>query len=463
MGLASVALAGFALQREATGVPAAVHDGPCEATDGARCWYVAADAPAAGQGSHASPFQRPQQAVDRARPGDFIYLRGGAEFTHDHAERYGFINVSGRVAVDGEPGRLITIKSYPGEQAVIRGRSVDGIPTENLGIRISRSYWRVEGLRIIHGVICVACNVVPNIEHVWIVGNHISDALASVGNFGMISISGQTTQGGPVREVDPRNIFIHHNVVHTLWGMQPGNVGPLPWYEDRDVEHHACLMIHRASGLVEMVGNEFSECASIFYSKFLGPGPTVARDNYFHSARSIAYRWRSSRPEFENNVFARFQRPEASFDITQGAPVEGLVFRRNTFHLGPWEMNPQGSRGAVGWNDQPHVFRDNVVYGPAYHARTPSRGSDIDGNCLVGDGTVTAGGPRSRPMMWNEYRSSLGHDRAGTHLPAAGARAVFRNTATGDFSLVGAAATACAGRGADQAAPPRVRAAMESP
>ena len=427
------------------GGPTVPVDAACEATGGARCWYVAADAGSGGNGTIGSPFRVPQDAVRRADPGDFIYLRGGAEFTQAnawvdpiHGSFLAFI--LGSEGSAGEAGRPITLKSYPEEQAVVRGTFAPG---EHLGIKVGKSHWRVEGLRVYQGALSVGHSGSGlDIEDVWIVGNHFSDVIATPGNFGIINVTGQQTQGGPVdHSLDPIDIHIHDNIVHTLWGEQPdGSV--LPWDEDVYIEHHACFMLQKSGGLVELVGNEFYECANIFYSKWEGPGPTVARDNYFHDARNIVYRWRSDRPEFEGNVFARFERLESSFNISHDLVV-GAEFRNNTFDLGPWSENPDGARGAITWNGNPHVFRDNVVFGRQYHESQPLPASDIDGNCVIWDSTLVAVDGYS----WAEYQAAFGHDLNGAHVSETDPAAVFADRAGGDYSLIGEAAEACAQAG----------------
>ncbi len=60
-------------------------------------------------GSLESPWRTVQHAVDQLEPGDTLYLRGGVYYEHIILSR------------SGEPGRPITVRSYPGELAVIDG------------------------------------------------------------------------------------------------------------------------------------------------------------------------------------------------------------------------------------------------------------------------------------------------------------------------------------------------------
>jgi hypothetical protein len=294
---------------------------------------------------------------------------------------------------------------------------------------------------------------------------------ATRGNFGVLRVSGQPAGQAPgvIHDLDPADVFFHHNTVRTLWGAQQDRADVLPWHEDRDVEHHAAFMLAKAGGRVEIVGNEFSECASIFYSKWLGPGPTIVRNNYFHTARAIAFRWRSSQPRFEGNVFARFTLPGGLFNMDQG-DVTGAVFRNNTFDLGRWR-GPGGRDGRdVGGNHRGFglssadaagmVFENNVFLGPelfrigsAHVEEDPPAWSNarIDGNCILWDESfIAARGPgMSQTRTWEQYRADFGHDAAGVRVMETDATKVFADPASGDYRLIGEAARLCAGKGAD--------------
>jgi hypothetical protein len=266
----------------------------CEAVAPARCWYVAADAPADGTGAFEEPFRRPQDAVERALPGDFIYLRGGAEFTHEHAIDGRIIGTDTRCCADGEPGRPITLKSYPGEEAVVRGRF------ENWGdftIQLVRSHWRLEGLhlyatRIVVGVGSL-CNqdasyCGPSVRGVWIVGNTLRDVVARWSNYGVIQIHGQPAgqTATVVHEHDPADIHIIGNTVRNVWAQpdQHGTRDPVPWYQDADPEHNACFAGLKWYRDVYVRDNDFGECPQIIYFKWESPGPLYLEGNTFGPA-----------------------------------------------------------------------------------------------------------------------------------------------------------------------------------
>lgn len=63
----------------------------------------------ANDGSEARPWRTIQHAVDSLPPGATLYLRGGVFYEHV------------TVAKSGEPGKPITIRSYPGELAILDG------------------------------------------------------------------------------------------------------------------------------------------------------------------------------------------------------------------------------------------------------------------------------------------------------------------------------------------------------
>ena len=66
----------------------------------------------ANAGAKDKPWQTMQHAVDQLKPGDTLYLRGGVY--HEHVT----------VSISGQPGQPVTIRSFPGELAIIDG----GIP-----------------------------------------------------------------------------------------------------------------------------------------------------------------------------------------------------------------------------------------------------------------------------------------------------------------------------------------------
>ena len=72
-------------------------------------WYVAPTGNDANNGSKRKPLKTIAAALQRVNPGDTVFLREGS---------YGEFVVPTR---SGKPGKMITLKSYPGEIAKIDG------------------------------------------------------------------------------------------------------------------------------------------------------------------------------------------------------------------------------------------------------------------------------------------------------------------------------------------------------
>ncbi len=399
----------------------------CEAQGGASCWYVAANGSDSNPGTFDAPFRLPQTAVDRAGPGDFIYLRGGAEFTCDHSistdSRHGcFLTDGGQ---DGQSGALITIKSLPGEQAVIRGTAA-----QNANFVVNRSWWRVEGLRIDYGGLYVAWYFQAGVHDVWVVGNEVSRKVFPADNMGLIYI-----HGDPEGTEDPYNIYVWNNVVYDL--SQPGGT----WEDDSGVLH-GCLTVQRASGYVEFVGNVAYHCPSFLFFKYADqPGPALVEGNRFYGGRQGAP-FSIDDMVFRNN-FVAIQGDGPGFNVT------GVrrTFQNNTFSL-------PGSRSAVQWAADigSHTFRDNVIMGREYmgfgsNASGDFSASDIDGNCIIWDNSLVA--LSANPDRdWDQYRAEFGHDANAVRVLETSFNAVFADTANRDYTLIGAAASQCPGAGA---------------
>jgi hypothetical protein len=78
--------------------------------DGA-AYFVDPDGNDRNDGSKASPWRTLKHAIDQLRAGDTIYLRGGVHWA------YGQVHIGPENS--GEPGAPVTIRSYPGELAVV--------------------------------------------------------------------------------------------------------------------------------------------------------------------------------------------------------------------------------------------------------------------------------------------------------------------------------------------------------
>jgi len=110
----------------------------CEATNG-NCYYVSTTGDDSDDGSFGYPFATIQHGIDTMQPGDYLYLRGGVYGEHS-------ISLWGK---QGSEDAWFTVKSYPGEWAIVDG----GHPEDDSGVNIFRSsshnlyapiYWRFE-------------------------------------------------------------------------------------------------------------------------------------------------------------------------------------------------------------------------------------------------------------------------------------------------------------------------------
>ncbi|MFD0289341.1 right-handed parallel beta-helix repeat-containing protein [Streptomyces lutosisoli] len=119
---------------------------------------VNGDDAAAGTPDH--PLRTIQKAVDKAKPGDVIAVRGGTYALTD--------NIT--IATSGTASQPITLGAYPGERVVVDGEALPAshtpvggsIPRAERGaLHQEASYWRISGLEIVngpYGVYCDGCN-----------------------------------------------------------------------------------------------------------------------------------------------------------------------------------------------------------------------------------------------------------------------------------------------------------------
>ncbi|TPQ18159.1 right-handed parallel beta-helix repeat-containing protein [Streptomyces sporangiiformans] len=111
-------------------------------------------------GTLARPLRTIQKAVDKARPGDVIAVRGGTYGLTD--------NIT--VTTSGTASQPISLEAYQGERVVIDGEKLPAshtpvggsIPRAERGaVHQEASYWRMSGLEIVngpYGIYCDGCN-----------------------------------------------------------------------------------------------------------------------------------------------------------------------------------------------------------------------------------------------------------------------------------------------------------------
>ncbi|WP_406335434.1 right-handed parallel beta-helix repeat-containing protein [Streptomyces sp. NBC_00203] len=120
---------------------------------------VNGDDAAAGTPDH--PLRTIQKAVDKAKPGDVIAVRGGTYALTD--------NIT--IATSGTASQPITLGAYPGERVVVDGEALPAshtpvggsIPRAERGaLHQEASYWRISGLEIVNGPYGVYCDSCDN-------------------------------------------------------------------------------------------------------------------------------------------------------------------------------------------------------------------------------------------------------------------------------------------------------------
>lgn len=121
---------------------------------------VAVNGDDSAPGTLARPLRTIQKAVDKARPGDIIAVRGGTYGMTD--------NIT--ITTSGTASQPITLESYQGDRVVVDGEQLPAshtpvggsIPRAERGaIHQEASHWRISGLEIVngpYGIYCDGCN-----------------------------------------------------------------------------------------------------------------------------------------------------------------------------------------------------------------------------------------------------------------------------------------------------------------
>jgi hypothetical protein len=410
----------------------------CEATGGGTCWYVAADGDDANSGTEGQPLRTPQAAIERAGPGDVIYLLSRAVFGVEHT-------VSGPTnSINGQPERLIanispsrgvsagtednpiTLKSLPGAGCA----TIQGSATEDIRLWVSVPYWRVENLILDGGNIGVGERFASNVHDVWVVGNEVSNYRTMSGsNWGIIKVDES--------EPSPYNIYIERNVLHDL------NDGGTAWNQEGNLEHHAGFALIRSAGLVVFRNNVIYNAPSAFYFKRDHEGPTLVQGNLLFNVVTLG-QWRSANTTFERNVVWGVM--DGGGPRIRGNATTN-VYRSNTFVDMDHVVNLDGVV-------EGHTVENNVVFGSGYlleffGASGDLSQSQLDNNCFITPQSFTAlrvQGGTSYSLA--EFQSTFGKEQSSVSMVETSKPAVFADPDEGDFSLIGAAATECGEMGA---------------
>jgi len=112
--------------------------------------FVATTGNDSNAGTQAAPLKTVQKAVDRAQPGDTIYLRGGTYAPSTNIQ----------ILKNGTSSAPITMRNYSNERVIIDGENMPYTPgavgssiprAERGAIHIEGDHWRLIGLEVIHG------------------------------------------------------------------------------------------------------------------------------------------------------------------------------------------------------------------------------------------------------------------------------------------------------------------------
>ncbi|NGY64248.1 DUF1565 domain-containing protein [Lentzea sp. NEAU-D13] len=134
----------------AAGLAVGVAVGLPSNADAATSLFVATNGSDSNPGTQAAPLKTVQKAVDRAQPGDTIYLRGGTYAPSTNVQ----------ILKNGTSSAPITLRGYNNERVIIDGENMPHTPgavgssiprAERGAIHIEGDHWRLIGLEIVHG------------------------------------------------------------------------------------------------------------------------------------------------------------------------------------------------------------------------------------------------------------------------------------------------------------------------
>lgn len=367
----------------------------CDASGAGRCWYVDADAAEGGDGSFASPFAVPQEAVRGAGPGDVIYLRGGVyddDNAHDGAavrwddEAAGvqrrLISVT-RVALpswaggtvytvaSGTAADPITVRSYPGERACAQEAgsiSIGSLAQETAHWVFRELTIQGDGVFIGGGTRGDDGEPAHQTHHITLNQMEIFDFSGNErDNVGLVRIN-RGDWGGP------SEITVSSNILHDLSVVEDGVL--LDWSETTDAQHFGSVTTLSCESYVmpygECVGtgrivirnNHVYRVPSAFFLKNPSLGPVEITGNVVHDVRYLG-QWSPSNITFEDNLVYRGSAAQVggfggdTGDLVYARAGRDLVMQRNTF-IG---MNTVAVFRVYASG---HTIRDNVVQGLTY-------------------------------------------------------------------------------------------------
>lgn len=332
----------------------------CEAPNGYDCWYVSLNGSDSNIGSFENPYRTVQYAIDNMGGGDYIYLREGI-----YDEKWLYIPNE----LSGSAGSPTTIKSYPGEWAVIDGQH-DCFTTSGVG-RDAAAVFILQG-----GTEHVS------FENLEITGGGYPHNY-QVGGDGTAAIRAWDS----ARYITVKGCYIHNNTAGNGGGNPAGIYAktPINWtmsfnhFENNgcppDVDHGNCVssavFIGQRDFFTEggaMRNNEFSynlvEGGKVAYKhkhvQFFGP---LLYDN-------SNYSWRDWGDKIHHNIF----RPDGGTAVGLRQDFVNVYnnimdFSNSTRCGNGWGAIHIQDFGAPGGDDQKvhkYLFYNNQVINPLY-------------------------------------------------------------------------------------------------
>ncbi len=338
-------------------------------------FVVDAQAPGAADtnpGTTERPFRTIQRAVDRARPGDTVFVMAG-----NYDERV-------QIRQGGAEGQPITLTARPWRSAVVRGFDVHA------------SFVRIEGFEItaLHPATAVQLHG----AHCEILDNAIHDMMTAVAG----------TTGEPTRGTNRRDYsaVAHHRIAynkvdHCQYGFMLGG-------NDWLVENNEVNRL-----FMYTPGNRYDDCD---YTRFFGKG-CVQRYNYYHG--SIASEIRTAHVDclqtftvngesaedlvFDDNVCFDFHQMCMVESTSHIGSVRNWTFRRNIISTNSKAMSGGWGPDIIQTQDVTidHNTISNVRWATIGLRGKESTGGRIRNNILchaeraviAGDGDFTASAP----------------------------------------------------------------------
>lgn len=387
----------------------------------------------------------------------------------------------------------ITIAAFRDEHVVLDGEGADEpqggvipvVAIGDFGHGRHVAYWTVRGFDIVGGGVSIPGNglaagggsdALANTNHIVIEHNQIHDVMTEGGgNPGMVRID-RGDFGGPFE------ITVRCNDIYDM-----RDNGTADWSETTDAQHFGAVTTLSAqtylgaevggTGRIVIERNRIRQIPHAFFFKNPAEGPIEIRDNRIWDCQGLGLE-SSSNLVFENNLVYPMWGFTVGTEVTdpeiEALSGQNAVIRNNTF-LGHSIASMRSGRnhtirsnviagcdsrvGEANW-DTPSVLAKSEVHPDvADPAMSAFQDVALDDNCYAGPNADFQLASRYLPPAvtgadWvvehysvDEARPVFGWDATSVVVTIADPSELFRDPASGDYTLV--EGSPCAGRGAD--------------